>query len=68
MEDSDCWQSKFEGCLYSNKLINKIMSINNQNTNKVNLDKIKKAIYYAKKYHDKQKRETGDTISSVNSF
>ena len=53
MEDSDCWQSKFEGCLYSNKLINKIMSINNQNTNKVNLDKIKKAIYYAKKYHDK---------------
>ena len=64
MEDSACWQSKFEACDYSIKLINKIISLNNQNSNKVHLDKIKKALYYAKKYHGTQKRDTGEPYYS----
>lgn len=64
MEDSDCWQSKFEACHYSNKLINKIILLNKKTNNKVNLTKIKKAIYYAKKHHATQKRESGEPYYS----
>lgn len=64
MEDLNCWKSKFEPCIYANKLINKIIFINSKTNNKVNLDQIKKAIYYARKYHDKQKRETGEPYYS----
>ena len=47
-------------CRYSKRLLTKIMLINKISKKKVNLNKIKKAIYCAKKYHGKQKRETGE--------
>lgn len=47
-------------CRYSKRLLTKIMLINKISRNKVDLNKIKKAIYFAKKYHDRQKRETGE--------
>jgi hypothetical protein len=37
MKDLHCWQSKLEACDYSVKLLNKIISFNNKNNNKVNL-------------------------------
>ena len=64
MENLHCWQSKFESCDYSIKLLNKIISLNNKNSNKVDVEEIKKAIYYAKKYHADQKRETGEPYYS----
>lgn len=36
------------------------MLINKMSKNMVDLNKIKKAIYFAKKYHGRQKRETGE--------
>lgn len=47
-------------CRYSKRLLTKIMLINKISENKVDLSKIKKAIYFAKKYHGGQKRETGE--------
>lgn len=32
-ENADCWQSKFEACRYSNKLINKITLWNKKTNN-----------------------------------
>jgi len=66
MEDLNCWASKFEFCYYSNRLITKILSLNKHNhvQDQVNLTEVKKAIYYAKKYHGEQKRETGEPYYS----
>jgi guanosine-3',5'-bis(diphosphate) 3'-pyrophosphohydrolase len=64
MEDLLCWQSKFELCFYSKKLLNKITLLNNQTINKVDLNEIKKAIYYAKKHHGDQKRDSGEPYYS----
>ena len=60
MDDLNCWQSKFEFCPYSDKLISKIILLNKQTDNKVDLNEVKKAIYYAKKYHAEQKRNSGE--------
>ncbi|MFV9936488.1 MAG: HD domain-containing protein [Rickettsia endosymbiont of Haemaphysalis japonica] len=47
-------------CRYSKRLIDKLLSINRKSKIKVDFNKIKKAIYFAKEYHDKQKRGTGE--------
>jgi (p)ppGpp synthase/HD superfamily hydrolase len=47
-------------CRYSKRLLTKIMIINKISKKKLDLNKIKKAIYFAKKYHGRQKRETGE--------
>lgn len=60
MEDIHSWQKKFEPCIYSYKLINKITLLNKQANNIVDLNIIKKSIYYAKKYHSSQKRDSGE--------
>ena len=58
------WESKFQFCRYSEQLINKILLLNQQVKYKVNILEIKKAIFYAKKYHGDQKRETGEPYYS----
>lgn len=50
MEDLYCWQLKFESCYYTERLINKIVLLNKKSNYKVDLNQIRKAIYYAKKY------------------
>ncbi|WP_103897117.1 HD domain-containing protein [Rickettsia fournieri] len=47
-------------CRYSKRLLTKLLFTSKISKNKVDLNKIKKAIYFAKKYHGKQKRETGE--------
>lgn len=66
MQDLNCWESKFTACYYSNRLINKITWLNKhkQHQETVDLKEIKKAIYYAKKYHGIQKRQTGEPFYS----
>lgn len=64
MEDLHIWQTKFVSCVYTDRLINKIGSLNKQSNNKVDLTEIKKAIYYAKKYHGSQKRDSGEPFYS----
>lgn len=64
MEDINCWQSKFEACYFSDRLLNKIDLLNQQVNNKVDIIEVKKAIYYAKKYHGEQKRQSGEPYYS----
>lgn len=60
MEDFKCWEEKFLPCEYSNKLLKKLTELNRQHTPKVDLQEVKKATYYARKYHGEQKRQTGE--------
>ncbi|WP_342638318.1 HD domain-containing protein [Orientia tsutsugamushi] len=45
---------------YSESLINKLFRTNVRFNTKIDLDRVEKAIFYAKKYHSNQKRDTGE--------
>ncbi len=64
MKDIDCWQEKFEPCSYSDKLLGKLSELNNSAPHQVDITEVKKAIYYAKKYHGDQKRLSGEPYYS----
>ena len=64
MNDISCWESKYKSCTYSESLINKINLQNEKSNHKVDILQIKKAIYYAKKYHGSQKRLSGEPYYS----
>ena len=64
MEKNNSWITKYENCLYSDRLITKLISLNEKTKNKINILEIKKAIYYAKKYHGTQKRDSGEPYYS----
>ncbi|MCP5377758.1 MAG: bifunctional (p)ppGpp synthetase/guanosine-3',5'-bis(diphosphate) 3'-pyrophosphohydrolase [Rickettsiaceae bacterium] len=64
MEKNNSWITKYENCFYSERLITKLISLSEKGKNKINLLEIKKAIYYAKKYHGVQKRESGEPYYS----
>ncbi|KJV74264.1 HD domain protein [Orientia tsutsugamushi str. TA716] len=50
----------FLNCEHINKLLDKLDLINHSFDKHIALDKVKKAIFYAKKYHSNQKRDTGE--------
>ncbi|MDN3031082.1 MAG: guanosine polyphosphate pyrophosphohydrolase [Candidatus Tisiphia sp.] len=60
MEDISDWQIKYENCKYADRLLSKLFELNQQVTIPVNINEITKAIYYAKKYHGSQMRQSGD--------
>ena len=60
MNGINCWRSKFKLCRYSARLLKKLYYLNKTLIPSVNLLEIKKAIYYAKKYHGEQKRQSGE--------
>jgi len=64
MNDLTVWSSKFESCCYSERLLTKLSLINETSKYKIDLLEIKKAIYYAKKYHGTQKRQSGELYYS----
>ncbi|MGD0465616.1 MAG: HD domain-containing protein [Gammaproteobacteria bacterium] len=64
MLDLYCWESKFETCYYSERLLKKLSLLNETSNQKINISEVKKAIYYAKKYHGNQKRQTGEPYYS----
>ncbi|KJV73946.1 (p)pGpp hydrolase [Orientia tsutsugamushi] len=45
---------------YSESLINKLFRTNVRFNTKIDLDRVEKAIFYAKKYHSNHKRDTGE--------
>ena len=59
MNDLFCWELKYQTCAYSESLLNKIYLQNKKSNQQVDILEIKKAIYYAKKYHGSQKRLSG---------
>ncbi len=60
MEKNNSWITKYENCLYSDRLITKLNSLNEKTNHKINILEIKKAIYYAKKYHGTKQRDSGE--------
>ena len=64
MKDVHCWEAKFEACIYSDKLLKKLLLLNKQAFNQIDLTEVKKAIYYAKKYHGSQMRQSGQPYYS----
>lgn len=64
MEDLSCWKEKFELCVYAKKLLDKIEYLNTKTNNPVDIEEVKKGIYYARKYHGSQMRQSGDPYYS----
>ncbi|WP_425363014.1 HD domain-containing protein [Candidatus Tisiphia endosymbiont of Hybos culiciformis] len=64
MEDIHNWQTKYASCHYADRLLSKLSELNQQVTQPVNIDEIRKGIYYAKKYHGSQMRQSGDPYYS----
>lgn len=65
MEDLRNWQKKFEECCYTKKLLNKVVYLNSiMRTTSVDIEEVKKAIYYARKYHGNQMRQSGEPYYS----
>ena len=64
MKDLDCWETKFEPCYYSDRLVTKLLLLNERRKQKVDILEIKKAIFYAKKYHGSQMRKSGEPYYS----
>ena len=64
MEDIKSWESKFQPCEYSDKLLNLITELNKTVRIPVDVLEIKKACYYAREYHGSQLRKSGDPYYS----
>ncbi|AAY61735.1 HD domain protein [Rickettsia felis str. Pedreira] len=64
MEDISSWKEKFEFCVYAKKLLDKLEYLNTKVKKTVDLEEIKKGIYYARKYHGSQMRQSGDPYYS----
>lgn len=64
MEDLSPWKEKFEVCVYAKKLLDKLKYLNAKAAIPVDVEEIKKGIYYARKYHDSQMRKSGDPYYS----
>lgn len=61
---SDDLVLKFEPCIYSNRLLNKLLLLNQYTNQKIDIVEVKKAIFYAKKYHAGQIRQSGEPYYS----
>jgi len=64
MNNNIIWRSQFTDCIYSNYLIEKLEQLNSKNIYQINIDLIKKAIFYARKYHGTQLRKSGEPYYS----
>ncbi|WP_425360623.1 HD domain-containing protein [Candidatus Tisiphia endosymbiont of Ceraclea dissimilis] len=51
-------------CCYRERLINKLLILNERAKDKVDIALVKKAIFFAKKYHGDQKRQSGEPYYS----
>src|SRR5689334_6789227 len=64
MEDYNCWETKFKSCYYSQRLLDKLSVLNEKTGHRVNITEVKKAVYYAVKYHAGQYRQSGEPYYS----
>jgi len=64
MKDLSCWNLRYKPCAYEKRLIKKLNLLNEQTENQVDITEVKKATYYAKKYHGKQVRQSGEPYYS----
>ncbi|WP_341792896.1 HD domain-containing protein [Rickettsia endosymbiont of Ceutorhynchus obstrictus] len=64
MEDINCWEEKFEMCGYAKRLLDKITYLNKLVRHPIDIREVKKGLYYARKYHGTQMRQSGDPYYS----
>jgi (p)ppGpp synthase/HD superfamily hydrolase len=65
MKEVKEWEENFKICIYASKLLEKIIYLNNiVKIPPVDIVKVKKAIYYARKYHGSQMRQSGEPYYS----
>ncbi|WP_417905580.1 HD domain-containing protein [Candidatus Tisiphia endosymbiont of Micropterix aruncella] len=64
MENINCWQAEYQSCGYSKKLLDQIMLLNKKVTQPVDIIEVKKGIFYARKYHGSQMRQSGEPYYS----
>ncbi|WP_375330693.1 HD domain-containing protein [Candidatus Tisiphia endosymbiont of Oplodontha viridula] len=65
MEDINYWDnSKYAPCQYATRLLNKLRKINEEVNRSIDIDEVRKAIYYAKKYHGSQMRQSSEPYYS----
>lgn len=65
MEEVRDWEKDFEVCIYAKKLLEKIVHLNNVvKVPPVDIVEVRKAIYYARKYHGSQMRQSGEPFYS----
>lgn len=63
MKDINCWDnSKYRSCTYAERLLTKLEQLNKQVVTPVDIDEVKKGIYYAKECHGSQMRRQADRI------
>ncbi len=64
-EDINYWDnSKYAPCQYATRLLDKLRKMNEEVNRSIDIDEIIKAIYYAKKYHGSQMRQSGEPYYS----
>ncbi|KJV62704.1 HD domain protein [Rickettsia amblyommatis str. Ac/Pa] len=65
MEDIGSRKKKFEVYVYAKKLLDKLENLNTKVENPIDIEEVKKGIYYARKYHGSQMRhQSGDPYYS----
>ncbi|MFP3120194.1 HD domain-containing protein [Rickettsia sp. R2] len=65
MKKIEDYQTNFEICIYAKKLLDKVIYLNSVvKVPPVGVLEVKKAIYYAKKYHGSQMRQSGEPFYS----
>lgn len=65
MKELEDWQKEFEYCIYAKKLLDKVLYLNSVvKVPPVDVLEVKKAIYYARKYHGSQMRQSGEPFYS----
>ncbi|WP_341758570.1 HD domain-containing protein [Candidatus Tisiphia endosymbiont of Ditula angustiorana] len=64
-EEINYWDnSQYESCQYATRLLDKLRKINEEVNRPIDIDEVRKAIYYAKKYHGSQMRQSGEPYYS----
>ncbi|WP_375332288.1 HD domain-containing protein [Candidatus Tisiphia endosymbiont of Temnostethus pusillus] len=66
MEDvNNYWDnSKYQYCAYAERLLNELILLNTKVKQPIDMYEVKKGIYYAKKYHGSQMRQSGEPYYS----
>jgi (p)ppGpp synthase/HD superfamily hydrolase len=65
MEDINHWDnSRYQSCAYAERLLNELILLNTKVKQPIDIDEVKKGIYYAKKYHGSQMRQSGEPYYS----
>ncbi|WP_341755045.1 HD domain-containing protein [Candidatus Tisiphia endosymbiont of Ptychoptera albimana] len=64
-EEINYWNnSKYAPCQYATRLLDKLRKMNEEVNRPIDINEVKKVIYYAKKYHGSQMRQSGEPYYS----